>query len=169
MHFRFSSGEINSLKDFFLKGKKQHLKQLMLLLLGLGIVKFITYYYSRPETTEALKQNLLLGYCVFAGIVFVSYIVVAYRREMYRSYSIKDDIVYEYFKNKEIDAIKITSLCYIKSKLIDNRVNYLIFFKKNKFLQMKSFGLITPSLASDLDKYFFSKGIEKWDYERIPK
>lgn len=34
---------------------------------------------------------------------------------------------------------------------------------------MKSFGLIDPKLASDLDKYFFSKGIEKWDYDRIPK
>lgn len=169
MHFRHSSGEINNVKDFFIKGKMQHLRLIMLLLIGLGIVKFIIFYYSHPTTTEALKQNLILGYCIFAVSLFVVFLFIAFRRERYRSYSIKNDIIFEYFKDTETEAIKITSLAYIKSKLIGDRVNYLIFFKKNRFLQMKSFGLIDPKLASDLDKYFFSKGIEKWDYERIPK
>lgn len=167
MHFRYSSGYINSVGDFFIKGIKRHLKGLMLLMAGFVLLKLIGFIYAKAPTSVELSVIFENAYCIFATMLYLFYLYIAYRRERYISFSIKDDIIYEYFKDKEINNIKITSLHFFKLKAIGDRVNFIIFYKKTKFDQLKSFGLIDPSLSKELENYFFSKNIEKWAYDRI--
>lgn len=169
MQFRYSGGSVNSAQDFLINGKAKHIEKLLLLVIGFVLVKFMIFYYSHPETQEQLKEFLVLGYCVFASVLYSAYLVIFYRLERYASFAIRDDVVYEYFKGKEVDNVKITLLCYFKTKVFGSRVNFLIFFKRAKFIEMKSFGLVDEQLASEIEKCLLLKGIEKWAYDRIPK
>lgn len=167
MHFRFSNGEINSFKDFFTKGMRTHLKVVAVLLLGFGLLRLIRFIYATTLASERTGDILESGYCFFALMFYLSYVYVSYRREKYTSFLVKDDMIYERFKDKEMGAIKLTSLVCFKEMTVENKINFLVFYKDEKYTKVKSFGLLDLNIARDLEKYLLSKGIEKWAFGRI--
>lgn len=142
MDIRHSNGEINSVREYFLKRKFKILNQIFILILGYVLLRttlFVVPHVYQIKGSKSIIENninniktgLDIVYLIAGNIILVLLVWSDLKANLYNSYIITENGIAFLSKKKVKDKYSITDVVGYKVDKKANLYRVLIFIKHN--------------------------------------